>query len=161
MLGRHPPVFAPSPGFGPAVRGAASAAAPFWVRLGGLLAAESPFRSCWSAIVSGPPSLLTAAASFSDTLVSRVPASSAVFLWQGALVSRSSAARGASNWLGALVSRSPSSRQPQHPSTPLPSGCLCCRSPSSYTAASLSRCRRVTCTFLPLNTCTQTRPLSG
>ncbi len=107
MLGRHPPVFAPSPGSGSAVRGAASAAAPFWVRLGGLLAAESSFRSCWSAIVSGPPSPLTAAAYFSDTLVSHIPKSSAVFLWQGALVSRSSAARGASNWLGALVSRTP------------------------------------------------------
>jgi hypothetical protein len=30
-----------------------------------------------------------------------------------------------------------------------------------HTAASLSSCRRVTCTFLPLNTCTQTRPLSS
>ncbi|MFN9940302.1 MAG: hypothetical protein ACK56I_12595, partial [bacterium] len=37
-LGRHPPVFAPSPGSGPAVCGAASVAAPFWAWLGGLLA---------------------------------------------------------------------------------------------------------------------------
>ena len=56
-------------------------------------------------MVSGPPSLLTAAASFSDTLVSRVPTFLAVSLWQGALASRSSAARGALNWSGALVSR--------------------------------------------------------
>ncbi len=106
MLGRHPPIFAPSPGSGSAVCGAASVAAPFRVRLGGLLAAELSCRSCWSAIVSGPPSLLTAAASFSDTLVSRVPVSSAVFLCQGALASRSLAARGALNWSVALVSRS-------------------------------------------------------
>ena len=107
MLGRHPPVFAPSPGSGSAVCGAVSVVAPLRVRLGGLLAAEFSCRSCRSAIVSGPLSLLTAAASSSDALVSRVPVSSAVFLWQGALASRSSAARGALNWLGALVSRSP------------------------------------------------------
>ncbi len=57
-------------------------------------------------MVSGPPSLLTAAVSFSGTLISRAPVFSAVFPWQVTLVSRSSTARGALNWLGALVSRS-------------------------------------------------------
>ncbi|MFN9980824.1 MAG: hypothetical protein ACK53Y_12945, partial [bacterium] len=46
MLGRHPPIFAPSPGSGSAVCGAVSVAALPWTRLCGLLAAESPCRSC-------------------------------------------------------------------------------------------------------------------
>ncbi len=104
MLGRHPPVFAPSPGSGPAICGSAVMAASFCAWLGGLLAAEASCRSCCSTMVSGLQSLLTAAASFSDTLVSRVPLFLAVSLRQGALVSRSSAARGALNRLGTLGS---------------------------------------------------------
>ena len=160
MLGRHPPIFAPSPGSRLAIRGAASAPAPFWVRLGGLLAAESPFRSCWSAMVSGPPSLLTAAVSFSGTLMSRAPVFSAVFPWQVTLVSRSSTARGALNWLGALVSRSPFS-----PAATISFGSspfrmlllsfsifLYCRVPTTLQA----------CQHLPTpNTCTQTQLLSS
>jgi hypothetical protein len=75
MLGRHPPVFAPSPGSGPAVCGTAAMAASFWAWLGRLLTAEASCRSCCSAMVRGPPSLLTVAASFSDTLVFCVPCS--------------------------------------------------------------------------------------
>jgi hypothetical protein len=80
MLGRHPPIFAPSPGSGSAVCGVASVAALPWVWLGGLLAPESSCHSCWSVMVNGPPSLLTAAVSFSDTMVSRVPMFLAVSL---------------------------------------------------------------------------------
>ncbi len=107
MLGRHPPVFAPSPGSGSAVRGVASVVAPLRVRHGGLLATESSCRGCWSAMVSGPSSLLTAAASSSDMLVSRVPVLSAVSIGQSSLVSRLSEASGAVSRLEALVSRSP------------------------------------------------------
>jgi hypothetical protein len=131
------------------VCGVSMTVAPFWTWLGGSLTAATPCRSCCSAMAGGLPSLLAAAVSFSDTLVSRVPASSAVSPWQGALVSRSSAAWGALDKLRALVSRSPAFPAASSPLDPLAMGHLRCCFPSSCTAASLSRCRRVSAPSYP------------
>ena len=149
MLGRHPPDFAPSPGSEPVACRVSMMAASFGAWLGGSSTAATPCRRCCSAMAGELPSLLTAAVSFSDTLVSRVPAFSAVSLGQGALVSRSSAAWGALDKLRALVSRSPAFPAASSPLDPLAMGHLRCCFPSSCTAASLSRCRRVSSPSYP------------
>ncbi len=84
-------------------------------------------RLLLAALVSGSPSLLTAADLSSGTVVSRAPVLSAVSIGQGSLVSRLPAASGAASRLEALVSRSPAS----------PTTAVCPASPAGDTLASL------------------------
>ncbi len=138
---RRPPpsTWSPAPGSGHTWCGTSLAAVLSWdvednsPAAWCLAAAVSPCRRSWAVLVSSFPSLLVAAVSFTDTLVSCVPMLSAVSLGQGALVSRPLAAWGASSGSEALVSRS----------LVLPAASMFLRLhscfPSPCTAASLSR----------------------
>jgi hypothetical protein len=106
-----------------------------------------------AALVSGSPSLLTAAVSFSDTLVYRVPVLLAVSLGQGSLVSHPLVASGAASGLEALVSRSLA-----FPAASMFSGSLAGSAPAKLLSIFLY-CRipimlQACLSFLPLDTCT-------